>query len=162
MPAFHLLLKLNIQPFWFHLSKQSQLSAALQNSDLEAGVTLLSLYGMFQKNHIWWQQLPGCPWTGHDGKRTCLPGRWLNVVSPSPPGSWFSLCPLDPITHPTDDDSKHLHKALQIRGLFHPLSHLILTMTLSGRKEGLYFYFYSTEEETEAQWRSETCPRLQG
>ena len=58
---------------------------------------------------------------------------------------------LDPFNNPTDEDSKHLYKALQIRELSHPLSHLILTRTLSGGKSRLYFWFYSTEEETAAQ-----------
>lgn len=59
---------------------------------------------------------------------------------------------LDPFNHPTEDDSKHLPKALQISQHSLLLSHLILTMTLSGEKDRLYFYLYFTEEKTEAQW----------
>lgn len=54
---------------------------------------------------------------------------------------------LDPLNDPTDDDSKHLYKALQIREHSPSFSHLILTMTLLGRKDRLYFYLYSTVAE---------------
>lgn len=47
------------------------------------------------------------------------------MLSLSPQGSGFQFrvhWQLDPINNPTDDDSKHLHEALQIRELSHPLS----------------------------------------
>ena len=48
---------------------------------------------------------------------------------------------LDPFRDTTDEDSKYLHNALQIRELSPPLSHLILSMTLSGRKGRLCCFF---------------------
>lgn len=51
---------------------------------------------------------------------------------------WF----LDPLNHPTEADSKHLPKALQVSQLSHPLSHLILTTTSSDEKDRLYFFTF--------------------
>lgn len=65
-------------------------------------------------------------------------------------GFWVLQQP-DPINKLTED-GKHLHKALQIRALSHPLPHLILPMTWSGREGRLYFYLYSTKEENKTQW----------
>ena len=53
------------------------------------------------------------------------------------PVYWY----LDPFRDTTDEDSKYLHNALQIRVLSPPLSHLILSMTLSGRKGRLCWFF---------------------
>lgn len=132
----------------FFSLKQSRLSADLKNSDLEAGVTLL----IVSPSHV--PEEPGrnrmaaaVPGLGKAGKapvctqlvQCCVTFPHHVVLGFHLQAHWF----LDPFNHPTEDDSKHLPKALQVSQLSHPLSHLILTMTLSGEKDRLYFIFFT-------------------